>query len=165
MFRRQSDLVAAGFLAAGLEPGDRLGIWGPNSYEWYLTQFAAAKAGLILVRKRKGGRKRKGKERREEEMKGKRRGKARERREGRIKGRGKEGKATCRDLMVMLLLYISQLFDQLNSEPFYFESVEIKFHLISKSRIVSSCFINPSLKGKYKNAILEIYVFYIIFYG
>nr|XP_027209125.1 acyl-CoA synthetase family member 2, mitochondrial-like [Penaeus vannamei] len=51
--KEESDLVAAGFLAAGLEPGDRLGIWGPNSYEWYLTQFAAAKAGLILVRKRK----------------------------------------------------------------------------------------------------------------
>ncbi|XP_069969606.1 medium-chain acyl-CoA ligase ACSF2, mitochondrial [Penaeus vannamei] len=47
--KEESDLVAAGFLAAGLEPGDRLGIWGPNSYEWYLTQFAAAKAGLILV--------------------------------------------------------------------------------------------------------------------
>lgn len=55
--RRQSDLVAAGFLAAGLEPGDRLGIWGPNSYEWYLTQFAAAKAGLILVRARRKGEK------------------------------------------------------------------------------------------------------------
>ncbi|XP_042888637.1 medium-chain acyl-CoA ligase ACSF2, mitochondrial-like [Penaeus japonicus] len=47
--KEESDLVAAGFLAAGLEPGDRLGIWGPNSYEWFLTQFAAAKAGLILV--------------------------------------------------------------------------------------------------------------------
>ncbi|XP_042888693.1 medium-chain acyl-CoA ligase ACSF2, mitochondrial-like [Penaeus japonicus] len=50
--KEESDLVAAGFLAAGLEPGDRLGIWGPNSYEWFLTQFAAAKAGLILVRTR-----------------------------------------------------------------------------------------------------------------
>ncbi|XP_063598867.1 medium-chain acyl-CoA ligase ACSF2, mitochondrial-like [Penaeus indicus] len=47
--KEESDLVAAGLLAAGLEPGDRLGIWGPNSYEWFLTQFAAAKAGLILV--------------------------------------------------------------------------------------------------------------------
>lgn len=47
--REESDHVAAGLLALGLEPGDRLGIWGPNSYEWILTQFAAAKAGLILV--------------------------------------------------------------------------------------------------------------------
>lgn len=128
MFRRQSDLVAAGFLAAGLEPGDRLGIWGPNSYEWYLTQFAAAKAGLILVRKRKGGRKRKGKERRGEEMKGKRRGKARDkRRERRIKGRGKEGKATFKDLMVMLLPHINQLFEQLNSESFFSNQWKLDF--------------------------------------
>ena len=34
---------------AGLRPGDRVGIWGPNTYEWYLTQMAAAKLGAILV--------------------------------------------------------------------------------------------------------------------
>ena len=33
----------------GLRPGDRVGIWGPNSYEWYQTQMATAKAGFILV--------------------------------------------------------------------------------------------------------------------
>ena len=33
----------------GLEPGDRIGIWSPNRYEWVVTQFATAKAGLILV--------------------------------------------------------------------------------------------------------------------
>ena len=33
----------------GLEPGDRLGIWSPNCAEWVLTQFASAKAGLVLV--------------------------------------------------------------------------------------------------------------------
>ena len=27
----------------------RIGIWGPNTHQWYLTQFAAAKAGLVLV--------------------------------------------------------------------------------------------------------------------
>lgn len=43
------DQVAAGLLSLGLNPGDRLGIWGPNSYEWLLTQWAAARAGLILV--------------------------------------------------------------------------------------------------------------------
>ena len=41
--------VAAGFLALGLEPGDRIGIWAPNCAEWALTQFAAAKIGLILT--------------------------------------------------------------------------------------------------------------------
>ncbi|HWK46500.1 MAG TPA: AMP-binding protein [Stellaceae bacterium] len=43
------DEIAAGLLALGLEPGERIGIWSPNSAEWTLTQFAAAKAGLILV--------------------------------------------------------------------------------------------------------------------
>ena len=41
--------LAAGFLALGLKPGDRVGIWAPNCSEWVLTQFATAKAGLILV--------------------------------------------------------------------------------------------------------------------
>lgn len=43
------DKLAAGFIELGLQPGERIGIWGPNTHEWYLTQFAAAKAGLILV--------------------------------------------------------------------------------------------------------------------
>ena len=43
------DAFAAGLLALGLEPGDRIGIWSPNSSEWVIVQFAAAKAGLILV--------------------------------------------------------------------------------------------------------------------
>lgn len=33
----------------GLRKGDRVGIWGPNSYEWYATFLAAMKSGLILV--------------------------------------------------------------------------------------------------------------------
>jgi fatty-acyl-CoA synthase len=33
----------------GLNKGDRVGIWGPNSPEWILTQFATARLGLILV--------------------------------------------------------------------------------------------------------------------
>jgi fatty-acyl-CoA synthase len=43
------DAVAAAFLNLGLEPGDRVGIWAPNCAEWGVTQFATAKAGLILV--------------------------------------------------------------------------------------------------------------------
>ena len=45
----QAEKLAAGFLALGLKKGDRVGIWGPNVEEWILTQFATAKAGLILV--------------------------------------------------------------------------------------------------------------------
>lgn len=45
----QVDVVAAGLLAIGLTKGDRLCLWGPNSYEWVLMQFATAKAGIILV--------------------------------------------------------------------------------------------------------------------
>lgn len=43
------DACAAGLLALGLQPGDRVGIWSPNNAEWVITQFATAKAGLILV--------------------------------------------------------------------------------------------------------------------
>jgi fatty-acyl-CoA synthase len=43
------DAFAAGLLAVGLEPGDRVGIWSPNNAEWVVAQFATAKAGLILV--------------------------------------------------------------------------------------------------------------------
>ena len=48
-FKEKVDALAGGFLALGLEPGDRIGIWSPNNAEWALTQFASAKAGLILV--------------------------------------------------------------------------------------------------------------------
>ena len=43
------DGFAAGLLALGLAPGDRIGIWSPNNAEWVVAQFATAKAGLILV--------------------------------------------------------------------------------------------------------------------
>ena len=43
------DSFAAGLLSLGLAPGDRVGIWSPNNAEWAVTQFATAKAGLILV--------------------------------------------------------------------------------------------------------------------
>jgi fatty-acyl-CoA synthase len=44
-----ADRLAAGLIHIGLVPGDRIGIWAPNRYEWIVTQFATAKAGLILV--------------------------------------------------------------------------------------------------------------------
>jgi fatty-acyl-CoA synthase len=43
------DRLAAGLLALGLEPGDRVGIWSPNNTEWLLTQLATARAGMVLV--------------------------------------------------------------------------------------------------------------------
>jgi fatty-acyl-CoA synthase len=43
------DRLATGMLRAGLEHGDRIGVWSPNRYEWALTQFATAKLGVILV--------------------------------------------------------------------------------------------------------------------
>jgi fatty-acyl-CoA synthase len=47
--KREVDRLAAGLLALGLQPGDRIGIWSPNNAAWVLTQYATAKAGLILV--------------------------------------------------------------------------------------------------------------------
>ncbi len=39
------DRLARGLLAAGLERGDRVGVWSPNCAEWTLTQLATARAG------------------------------------------------------------------------------------------------------------------------
>jgi fatty-acyl-CoA synthase len=41
--------VARGLLALDVQRGDRVGIWSPNTAEWMLTQYAAAKVGAILV--------------------------------------------------------------------------------------------------------------------
>ena len=43
------DRLAGALLTAGLEPGDRVGIWSPNCVEWTLIQLATARAGIILV--------------------------------------------------------------------------------------------------------------------
>jgi fatty-acyl-CoA synthase len=45
----RADAFAAGLLALGLRRGDRIGIWSLNRAEWTVTQFAAARAGFILV--------------------------------------------------------------------------------------------------------------------
>ena len=41
--------LARAFIAAGFNKGDRVGIWSPNNVEWLTTQYATAKAGIILV--------------------------------------------------------------------------------------------------------------------
>ncbi|MFQ6171351.1 AMP-binding protein [Oryzobacter sp. R7] len=43
------DRLARGFVALGVEKGDRVGIWAPNCHEWVLVQLATAKVGAILV--------------------------------------------------------------------------------------------------------------------
>ena len=45
----ESDRLAAGLLAIGLQPGDRIGVWSPNRPEWVALQFASARIGLVLV--------------------------------------------------------------------------------------------------------------------
>jgi fatty-acyl-CoA synthase len=47
--REVVDSFAAGLLTLGLNPGDRVGVWSPNSAEWIVAQFATARAGLVLV--------------------------------------------------------------------------------------------------------------------
>lgn len=47
--QREVDRMASALLRAGLKPGDRIGIWSHNNVEWLVTQFATAKAGVILV--------------------------------------------------------------------------------------------------------------------
>jgi fatty-acyl-CoA synthase len=48
-FDQRVTRLAAGLLRLGLQPGDRVGIWSQNRAEWVLTQFATARAGLIMV--------------------------------------------------------------------------------------------------------------------
>ncbi|MES2259344.1 MAG: AMP-binding protein [Pseudomonadota bacterium] len=48
-FNRRVTCLAAGLLRLGLQPGERVGIWSQNRAEWVLTQFATARAGLIMV--------------------------------------------------------------------------------------------------------------------
>jgi fatty-acyl-CoA synthase len=48
-FDADTDTLARGLIAAGIEAGDRVGIWSPNRPEWVLLQYATAKAGVVLV--------------------------------------------------------------------------------------------------------------------
>lgn len=43
------DELSLALMAAGIEVGDRVGIWSPNCTAWVLTQFATAQIGAILV--------------------------------------------------------------------------------------------------------------------
>ena len=48
-FGRRVDDLAKSLLAAGLQVGDRVGLWAPNYAEWTLVQYATAEIGVILV--------------------------------------------------------------------------------------------------------------------
>ncbi|MFZ0178714.1 MAG: AMP-binding protein [Candidatus Dormiibacterota bacterium] len=45
----QVSLVARALIARGVGPGDRVGIWSPNRFEWVVLQYATARIGAILV--------------------------------------------------------------------------------------------------------------------
>lgn len=47
--REESVTVAKALMAAGYEPGDRIGLWSPNVAEWTSLLYGAARAGVILV--------------------------------------------------------------------------------------------------------------------
>jgi len=48
-FNASVDQVAKGLMAAGIETGDRVGMWSPNYAEWTYVQYATAKIGAIQV--------------------------------------------------------------------------------------------------------------------
>ena len=48
-FRAQVESLAAGFLAKGLRPGERVGLLSRTRYEWTLTDYALWHAGLVTV--------------------------------------------------------------------------------------------------------------------
>lgn len=47
--QQEVEAFACSLLKLGLKKGDRLAIWSPNCIEWTVTQFAAFKAGIVLV--------------------------------------------------------------------------------------------------------------------
>jgi fatty-acyl-CoA synthase len=47
--RHETDRLARALVALGVQHGDRIGIWSPNSLEWVLAQFATPKIGAVLV--------------------------------------------------------------------------------------------------------------------
>jgi fatty-acyl-CoA synthase len=47
--RQRVEGAALGLIGAGIDRGDRVGIWSPTRVEWLVLQLAAAKAGAILV--------------------------------------------------------------------------------------------------------------------
>ena len=47
--KQLSDECAAALVASGLEPGDSVGIWAPNAWEWVIASMGTLRAGGVLV--------------------------------------------------------------------------------------------------------------------
>ncbi len=47
--KREVDRAAAAFIATGVEPGDRVAIWGPNGISWIVAALGAQSAGAAIV--------------------------------------------------------------------------------------------------------------------
>lgn len=48
-FKNEVDKIAKGLLALGVKKGEHVGVFAVNCPEWVILQFAAAKAGAVLV--------------------------------------------------------------------------------------------------------------------
>ena len=46
---KEVNRLAKALISSGFKKGERIGIWSSNNVEWLLSQYAAAKAGVILV--------------------------------------------------------------------------------------------------------------------
>jgi fatty-acyl-CoA synthase len=47
--KAETDRVAKGLMALGVQPGEKVSLWMPNRPEWIATMFAVMKIGAILV--------------------------------------------------------------------------------------------------------------------
>src|SRR5690348_10593291 len=45
----QASVVARAFMAAGVQAGDRVAIWSPNTHHWVIGALGALRAGAVLV--------------------------------------------------------------------------------------------------------------------
>ncbi|MDQ1128897.1 long-chain fatty acid--CoA ligase [Microbacterium sp. SORGH_AS_0888] len=48
-FRRQVQVLAKGFVAAGIQPGEKVGFLARTTYDWTLVDFALFYAGAVMV--------------------------------------------------------------------------------------------------------------------
>jgi len=48
-FYQQVRKVSKALIHLGVQAGDRVGVWSPNTYQWVLLQYATANIGVILV--------------------------------------------------------------------------------------------------------------------
>lgn len=44
-----SNRAANGLVAAGVQPGDRVALYGPNCWEWLVAYYAIAKTGAVVI--------------------------------------------------------------------------------------------------------------------